>query len=189
MGGGKTTLGLELMKEKDCFLLSDEITAIDRSLHVLPFPLRIGVRATERIAPEIPARHLRSFPTTAHGTKTLIDLEVFIHKVATEPARLEAVMLGVRKDFKKPELKRLSKLTALYHILKNITLAYQLPQTKAYFFRCDLRYLMTFCTILLSRILSGVKIALAVECYRFNLTEHPGENAKLFARFIRKRTS
>jgi len=184
MGGGKTTLGLELMKEKDCFLLSDEITAIDRSLHVLPFPLRIGVRATERVAPEIPARHLRSFPTTAYGTKTLIDLEVFMQKVATEPARLEAVMLGVRKDFKKPELKRLSKLTALYHILKNITLAYQLPQTKAYFFRFDLRYLVTFCTILLSRILSGVKIALAVECYRFNLTEHPGENAKLLARFL-----
>ena len=112
-----------------------------------------------------------------------------MHKVATEPARLEAVMLGVRKDFKKPEFKRLSKLTALYHILKNITLAYQLPQTKAYFFRFDLRYFMTFCTILLSRILSGVKIALAVECYQFNLTEHPGENAKLFASFIRKRTS
>ena len=107
-----------------------------------------------------------------------------MQKVATEPARLEAVMFGVRKDFKKPELKRLSRLAALQHVLKNIACAYQLPQTKAYFFRFDLRYLVNFCTILLSRILSGVKIALAVECYQFNLTEHPGENAKLLARFL-----
>lgn len=189
MGAGKTTLGLELMKEKDCFLLSDEITAIDRSLRVLPFPIRIGVREIERIVPKIPARHLRSFPTTAYGTKTLIDLEVFMHKVATEPARLEAVMLGVRNDFKKPEIKRLSKLTALYHILKNITLANQLPQTKAYFFRFNLSYLMTFCTILLSRILNGMKIALSVKCYRFKLTDNPHENAQVIASILRKKGS
>ena len=187
MGGGKTTLGLELMKEKDCFLLSDEITAIDRSLHVLPFPLRIGVRATERVAPEIPARHLRSFHTIAHGTKTLIDLEVFMQKVATEPARLEAVMLGVRKDFKKPETKRLSKLTALYHILKNITLAYQLPQTKAYFFRLSPGYFVTFVGILFSRIWRGVRIARSVNCYRLCLTGNRSEDAKLMANLLRKR--
>jgi hypothetical protein len=186
-GGGKTTLGLELMKEKDCFLLSDEVTAIDRSLHVLPFPLRIGLVATDRVAPEIPVRHLRSFHTIAHGTKTLIDLEVFMQKVATEPARLEAVMFGVRKDFKKPELKRLSRLAALQHVLKNIACAYQLPQTKAYFFRFDLRYLMTLCSILISRILTGIKIALSVNCYRLCLTGNRSEDAKLMANLLRKR--
>ncbi len=184
MGGGKTTLGLELIKEKDCFLLSDEITAIDKSLQVLPFPLRIGVPATDQVAPEIPARYLRSFLTIAYGPKALIDLEYFIQKVAAEPAKLKAILLGERKGLKKPELKRVSKLNALYQVLRNIAFAYQLPQTKAYFFRFNFGYLITFCTILLSRILSGAKIALSVECYRFSLTDEPHENAKVIARFF-----
>ncbi|MDD5559265.1 hypothetical protein [Candidatus Methylomirabilis sp.] len=189
MGGGKTTLALELIKANDCFLLSDEIAAIDGSLQVLPFPLRLGVTTTERIDPNMPGRYLRSITRIAYGPKVLIDVEYFIQKVATEPARLGVVLFGERKNSNKPELKRLSKFAALYHVLKYITLGYQLPQTKAYFFKFSIGYFITLFTILLSRLLSGVKIALSVKCYRFKLADNPHKNAQVIASVLRKNGS
>lgn len=186
-GGGKTTLALGLVAENECLLLSDEIAAIDKNLQVLPFPLRIGVQAAERIPLEIPVRYLRSFQTIAYGPKTLVDLEYFIQQVATEPAKSGAVLFGQRKNFKKSELKRVSKLAALYHVLRYITLGYQLPQTKAYFFRRDWQYLITLFHILLSRIMRGVRIVLSVDCYRFNLTDNPHENVKVIISFLRRK--
>lgn len=187
MGGGKTTLALELIKTNDCFLLSDEIAAIDGFLQVLPFPLRLGVRTTERIDPNMPGRHLRSITRIAYGPKVLIDVEYFMRKVASEPARLGVVLFGERNNFKKPELKRLSKFAALCHVLKYITFGYQLPQTKAYFFKFSVGYFITLFTILLSRILSGVKIALSVKCYRFNLADNSHENAQVMVSVLRKK--
>ena len=189
MGGGKTTLALELIKTNDCFLLSDEIAAIDGSLQVLPFPLRLGLATTEGIDPKMPGRYLHSITRIAYGPKVLIDVEYFIQKVAIEPARLGVVLFGERKNSKKPELKRLSKFAALYHVLRYITLGYQLPQTKAYFFRFSVGYFITLFTILLSRILRGMKIALSVKCYRFKLTDNPHENAQVIASILRKKGS
>jgi hypothetical protein len=180
---------LELVKEKDCFLLSDEIAAIDQQLRVLPFPLRIGVRAAESIPPDTPARYLRPYRTISFGSKTLIDLEYFAEKIAREPAGLEMVLLGERTIAGKPGFKRASRLKALYHVLRHITFAYQLPRTRAYILRFERGYMRTLPAIFLSRIVTGLRIALSVKCYRFRLTEHPRENAKVLATLMRDRTS
>ncbi len=187
MGGGKTMLALELVKERDCLLLSDEIAAIDKQLRVLPFPLRIGVRQAERVTREIPARYLRSYRTITFGSKTLIDVDYFIEKIAREPAALRVAMLGERTRTGRPALKRVSRFMTLIHVLRDITLAYQLPRTKAYLLRFDAGYLRAVCAIYLSRVLTGVRLAMSAEWYRFSLAEHPHENAKLIANFFREK--
>lgn len=188
MGGGKTTLALELVKEKDCLLLSDEIAAIDQQLRILPFPLRIGVRAAESIPPDIPAGYLRPYRTISFGSKTLIDLEYFAERVAQEPASLEMVLLGERTTAGKPGFRKASKLMGLYQVLRHIIFAYQLPRTKAYILRYERGYMRALPAIFLSRIVVGLRIALSVKCYRFRLTEHPRENAKVLATFMGERT-
>lgn len=187
MGGGKSTLGLELIRNSECFLLSDEISAIDENLQVLPFPLRIAVKASDRIDRQIPSQYLRPFHRIAYGPKTLIDLEFFIQKVATEPAKLQALMFGERRTSNRPELRRMSTLPALYQVLRQITFAYQLPQTKAYFFRRNPGYLLTLIGILCSRIVRGVEIVRAVPCYRLFLSNNPGDDAQLIASLLRKK--
>jgi hypothetical protein len=187
-GGGKTTLALELVKEADCVLLSDEIAAIDQQLRVLPFPLRIGVRAAESIPPDTPARYLRPYRTISFGSKTLIDLEHFAEKIARKPAALEMVLLGERSTAGPPGFRRASKLMALYQVLRHITLAYQLPRTRAYILRFEKGYMRTLPTIFLSRILTGLKITRSVECYRFTMTEDSRGNATTLATFMRQRT-
>jgi hypothetical protein len=187
-GGGKTTLALELVKEKDCALLSDEIAAIDQQLRVLPFPLRIGVRAAESIPPDTPARYLRPYRTISFGSKTLIDLEYFAERIAREPAGLRMVLLGERATAGKSGFRRASKVKALYHVLRHITFAYQLPRTKAYILRFERGYMRTLPAMFLSRIVTGLRIALSIECYCFRLSDHPRENAMLLATLMREKT-
>jgi len=185
VGGGKTTLGLELLKMTGCLLLSDAMALIDDHLQVLPFPLRIAIRPSDRIDPGIPVHHQRPFRRIAYGEKTLIDLDYFIQSVATQAAGLEAVIFGERKGREKPALEKLSKLKALYRVLRAITFGSQLHQTKAYFLRVDMGYLRTLCTVLLSRLWRGVRMVQSVECYRLNLGENPHTTAEAIASFLR----
>ncbi|MGH7806575.1 MAG: hypothetical protein ACRENT_00610 [Thermodesulfobacteriota bacterium] len=57
-GGGKSTLGLELMRHPGFLLLGEDTPLIDRRGYILPFPLRLGVRPEQDTG--IPSQYLRS---------------------------------------------------------------------------------------------------------------------------------
>jgi hypothetical protein len=186
-GGGKTTLALEMIKRGDGYrLLSDEIAAIDARLRVLPFPLRVGVSPTPENVKDVPPHYLRSIMRVAHGPKALIDLAYFGSKVANDSAPLRAILFGERGTPGEPRLKPLRRPAALVQLLRHIAPAYQLPQTKAYFFRFDRRYLMRLAWILFSRAALALRIAASVQCYRFCLSENPRQNAAVLSDFLQQ---
>jgi hypothetical protein len=74
MGGGKTTLALELLRRDDVWLLSEDTPLVDRRGRLHPFPVRFGVAADGPL-PGVPAERQRVFHRRHHGTKVLIDIE------------------------------------------------------------------------------------------------------------------
>ena len=81
-GGGKSTLGLQALRDRRR-LLSDDSPAAGPRGRLHPFPLRIGVNATD--AASLPAGHVRRIDRMEHHPKLALELAAFRDRI--EPAR------------------------------------------------------------------------------------------------------
>jgi hypothetical protein len=95
MGGGKTTLGLELLKYDDVKLLSDDTPLISRDGKILPFPIRIGINKNTSLNFNVPKKYLRDFIRSKYGPKLLIDIDYFRDKIAL-PCKISMILIGER---------------------------------------------------------------------------------------------
>ena len=122
MGGGKTTLTLELMRgggapatsraaSDGWRLLSDDSPLIGRDGRVWPLPIRPGVVQGTPL-PDVPAHLLISFPRSRYGPKTLIDARHFAGRVAP-PSRVRVIAFGARADRTVPTARRRTGLAGL----------------------------------------------------------------------------
>lgn len=93
MGGGKSTLGLELLKRPDVQLLSDDSPFIDRKGNVLAFPLRLGLLPGSENA--VPAEHRRVIDRMEFGPKHLVNYSYFKNRVQASAAA-GIVFIGAR---------------------------------------------------------------------------------------------
>jgi hypothetical protein len=94
VAGGKTTLAVRLLAADGAKLLSEDSPLISRRGEVLPFPLRIGLRANDTL-PGVPAQYCRTVQRMEFGPKTLVDIEYFRDKIAS-PCPAGAILLGQR---------------------------------------------------------------------------------------------
>ena len=73
-GGGKTTLGLSLLKKyDDVKLLSDDTVLISRDGMLIPFPVRIGLCEEDKI--DVPNEYRGTLIRRKYGKKMLFDRE------------------------------------------------------------------------------------------------------------------
>ena len=93
MGGGKSTLGLHLLKHPGIKLLSDDSPFLDSSGRALAYPLRLGLLPGSENA--IPAKHRRLINRMEFGPKHLVNYEYFEDRVqpSAEPG---LVFVGAR---------------------------------------------------------------------------------------------
>ncbi|MBV8898358.1 MAG: hypothetical protein JO051_17710 [Acidobacteriaceae bacterium] len=93
MGGGKSTLGLQLLKNPDVQLLSDDSPFIDRKGNALAFPLRLGLLPGSENA--VPAEHRRVIDRMEFGPKHLVNYSYFKNRVQPSAAP-GIVFIGAR---------------------------------------------------------------------------------------------
>jgi len=93
MGGGKSTLGINLLKHPEVQLLSDDSPFIDRKGLVLAYPLRLGLLPGGESA--IPAKHRRVIQRMEFGPKHLVNYSYLKDRV-TDSAEPGLVMIGTR---------------------------------------------------------------------------------------------
>jgi hypothetical protein len=93
MGGGKSTLGLHLLKYPDVQILSDDSPFIDRQGRALAFPLRLGLLPGSEQT--IPAEHRRVITRMEFGPKHVVNYSYLQHRIAAlaEPG---LVLIGAR---------------------------------------------------------------------------------------------
>jgi hypothetical protein len=93
MGGGKSTLGLHLLKYPAVQLLSDDSPFIDRKGRVLAYPLRLGLLPGSENT--IPPEHRRAIQRMEFGPKHLVNYSYFQDRV-NKSADPGLVLIGAR---------------------------------------------------------------------------------------------
>jgi hypothetical protein len=93
-GGGKSTLALRSLEDDSVKLLAEDTPLLDRSGIVHPFPLRIGINATD--AERLPADSVRRIERMEFHPKLALDLDVFRSSIDASPRPLAHVVIGVR---------------------------------------------------------------------------------------------
>jgi hypothetical protein len=134
IGGGKTTLALELLRKPGVSLLSEDTPLVDREGRLWPFPVRFGVVGKE-FRPDIPAESQRIFHRREHGSKVLIDVDVAADRWA--PRRpVEPSFLFVAGGFSGETIVSPGgPFTVLPALLAGLVIGIGIPQGREYLLR------------------------------------------------------
>jgi hypothetical protein len=109
-GGGKSTLALAALRKPGVRLLSEDSPLIDRHGTMHPFPLRIGINATD--AAEMPAASVRRIERMEFHPKLALDLDAFREQVEPAPQPIRHIVIGRRSLGRTGSLRRAARPAA-----------------------------------------------------------------------------
>ena len=110
MGGGKSTLGMHLLRHPEVHVLSDDSPIINREGRVLAYPLRLGL--LPGMESSIPPQHRRMIQRMEFGPKHLVNYSYFKDRVV-ESANPGLVMIGSRTFAPGCKIEEVSMTTGL----------------------------------------------------------------------------
>jgi len=110
-GGGKSTLALRALRTDGVKLLSEDTPLLDRHGNLHPFPLRIGINATD--AERLPGDKVRRIERMEFHPKLVLEVGAFADRIETEPAPLRHLVLGRRTLGREARLEPVSRRAAI----------------------------------------------------------------------------
>jgi hypothetical protein len=125
-GGGKSTLALRALQADGVRLLSEDSPLLDRGGRLHPFPLRIGINATD--AERLPAEHVRRIERMEFHPKLVLDLDAFADRIEPDPQPLRHIVIGRRSLGQTASLTPLSRSAALSPLLREMVVGVGLYQ-------------------------------------------------------------
>jgi len=175
MGGGKSTLGLHLLKHPEVQILSDDSPFIDRQGRLLAFPLRLGLLpgAEHHIPPE----HRRSIMRMEFGRKDLVNYSYFQDRVAAS-AEPGLVLVGSRTLSKDCRVEEVGKLAGLRACIENCVLGVGLYQGLEFILHSSGWELLTKSGLVMSRLRNCSQLLRRSRVYRVHLGRDPELNAR-----------
>jgi len=115
-GGGKSTLALRALEDDDARILAEDTPLLDRHGSVHPFPLRIGINATD--AERLPPGSVRRIERMEFHPKLALDLEAFRHRIDPVARPLGHIVIGVRSLGRSASLEPLPRRAAVGPLLR-----------------------------------------------------------------------
>jgi hypothetical protein len=115
-GGGKTTLALQALRQDGVRLLSEDTPLLDRRGMLHPFPLRIGVNATD--AEKLPEGSVRELERMEFHPKLVLDVDAFADRIEPSPSPLRHLVIGRRSLGRAARLEPISRSAALGPLLR-----------------------------------------------------------------------
>jgi hypothetical protein len=110
-GGGKSTLALRALQADGVRILSEDSPLLDRRGRLHPFPLRIGINATD--ADKLPAGSVRRLERMEFHPKLALDLEAFADRIEPSAQRLRHIVIGRRTLGREARLERVPRAAAI----------------------------------------------------------------------------
>ncbi|PWT97550.1 MAG: hypothetical protein C5B53_07900 [Candidatus Melainabacteria bacterium] len=187
-GGGKSTLGISLLKLPEVKLFSEDTPFINRNGEVLPFPFRLGICDGTSVQ-SIPLGFKREIITQYGVRKTLIDPAYFTGQIETEKRVNRFLFCGKWVTNQASRIVKTSKLTALGYLIRDCFFGLGLPQVIELFLTQGLGNLSKKGLIAFSRMFACLGLLRRSECYQLLLSKNPDENAKLLASFLDSRVT
>ena len=182
-GGGKSTMALELLKNPDYFLLSEDTPFIDRHGRILPFPLRIGVSPGTNTG--IPAKFLRTVRRMEFDPKMLIDIEYFSERLGriTKPGLM---LVGERNLGTESAIVPISKTKAFKALLKYMVVGLGIYQGLEFLLERGIMEIIGKADVVASRLNNSFKLLSSVNTYKFVLGRNTEKNYETLVAFIDK---
>jgi hypothetical protein len=181
MGGGKSTLALQLLQSEQVKLLSEDSPLITRGGKVLPFPLGLGVRPGEKL--NLPAKYLHKVDRMHFGPKVLIDIDYFAEKISPicEPS---VILLGDRSLGVESKIEPASRFAATKAFFKDVVVGLGLFEGAEYVLQRSAWEIVGKTGIVLSRLNNSLKVIGRSRVYRYILGRDRTRNRNVFLDFL-----
>lgn len=183
-GGGKSTMALELLCHPGFLLLGEDTPLIDRHGHILPFPLRLGVRPEQDTG--IPSQYLRTMRRMEFDPKTLIDIEYFRDRLGKE-VEPGIILVGERNLGEASAIIPLSRHSALNALVKYMIVGLGVYQGMEFLLERGLWELLGKGGVAASRLYNSIVLLFRAPAYRFVLGRNTKKNSETLIEFIRQR--
>jgi hypothetical protein len=176
MGGGKTTLGVSLMKQSALSLLSDDSPVIDRQGNAHAFPLRLGIRKGHE--GEIPEEHRRVVHRMEFGPKYLMNYSCFADRVV-ERAKPGLLLLGRRTLAREGRVEPASYTAAMRDMVPGMIVGLGLFQGLEYLLERSTREIAGKAGLGLSRLRNAHALVRRSTTFLFHMGRDSESNAQV----------
>ena len=175
MGGGKSTLGAELLKHPEIRILSDDSPLIGPNARAHAYPLRLGLLKGRE--GQIPPEHVRLIQRMEFGPKFLVDYSYFAARVAPD-AEPGLVLLGRRTLGPTPRLERAPLVSTLRAMVPNLVVGLGLFQGLEFVLGRGCREILGKAGVGISRCRNAYALARRSHCYDFHMGRDIAANAQ-----------
>ena len=181
-GGGKSTTAINLLRQPEFLLLGEDTPLIDRRGWMLPFPLRLGIRADA--STDIPAKFLRTMKRMEFEPKTLIDLDYFEGRIGTAvPSRM--LIVGKRYLGDVSEIAPLARRRAFGTLVSNMVVGLGVYQGLEFLLERSVLEIGGKIGVVSSRLYNSLRLLNTASVYRFRMGRDVERNTDTLATFIR----
>ena len=182
MGGGKSTLGAELLKYPEMKFLSDDSPFVDRRGRIHCFPLRLGLLPDDQSM--VPADQIRRINRMEFGPKLLVNYAHFAERIcpSSEPG---VVFLGRRSMARKCEILPASWTDAVRAMVANCVVGMGLFQGMEFVFHESMIELAGKAGIAYSRFRNSLALLRRSRRYQLILGRDHQENGRAVIEFLR----
>jgi hypothetical protein len=185
-GGGKSTIAINLLRKPEFMLLGEDTPLIDRRGWMLPFPLRLGIRADD--STDIPPRFLRTMKRMEFEPKTLIDLDYFEGKIGG-PVPSKLLIVGTRHLGDVSDIVPLSRRRAFGTLVSNMVVGLGVYQGLEFLLERSVGELAGKLGVASSRSYNAARLLGLASAYRFKMGRDVERNTETLATFIRQNVS
>jgi hypothetical protein len=180
-GGGKSTLGWELLKNESCTLLSDDapLLSSDGSLvHLLPFQFRLGFSDTAELQ-EIAPTNIRIFKRSKRSDKILLHPHASMIRWSKTGVPLKVIIALHYTKQGSSRIEPMTRWQLLKLLARDLVIGYGLPQVVEFFLKDGVRSIPQRIPLIFQRTWMAIKIARQVQGFHFYQTEEVSQNAAL----------
>jgi hypothetical protein len=180
-GGGKSTMALNLLRRPGYLLLGEDTPLIDRRGWMLPFPLRLGIRADATT--DVPPEFLRTMKRMEFEPKTLIDLDYFAGRIGTE-VPCNVLIVGTRYLGEVSEIVRLPRRRAVRSLVSNMVVGIGVYQGLEFLLERSVTEIAGKSGVATSRAWNATRLVRRAAVYQFRMGRDVHRNAETLATFI-----
>ena len=180
-GGGKSTMALDLLRRPGYLLLGEDTPLIDRRGWMLPFPLRLGIRADA--ATDVPSKFLRTMKRMEFEPKTLIDLDYFEGRIGSA-VPCNVLIVGTRYLGEISEIVPLPRRRAVRSLVSNMVVGIGVYQGLEFLLERSVSELAGKAGVATSRSWNAMRLVRRASVYQFRMGRDVNQNAETLATFI-----
>lgn len=183
MGGGKSTVGLHLLRHPEVKILSDDSPFIDRRGRALAFPLRLGLLPGSEHA--VPPESRRTIQRMEFGPKHLVNYSYFRDRVcaSAEPGIL---FVGARTMAEGCRIEKISRLEGMRSCITNCVVGVGLFQGLEFILQSSPWELFSKGKLGISRAWNCWQLLRRAQVCRIYLGRDPERNALTLLRYAEK---